>query len=436
MKHFCLKRTISRLAAFSFAAFVLANPASSFGSDEKIFAEATRYTVEILTQVKIPFWDEDAGVFSGAGFLVDKKRGWILTNAHVVSKSPSKIQASFKDEEYLTARKIYVDSYLDLAVIQVPIENIPESQTEAALECDETPKIGHPVGAFGHPWDFSYTGTKGIISGITSELGGEYLQTDAPINSGNSGGPLISLKTGKVIGINTSSYDSDDNQNTNFAEQMVFACKVLDLLREGKDPSPPKLMLIYLKDPLKNFELIVSKSYLDSNLIGIKSGDKIITVAGYGPVKNEGQLAHALRGRLDHFSLEVIRNGTTRTISGKLEPEEPIIERRGVFFSGMLIAPFKTRDNAEINLPALMIQYVEPGSAAGGKLFQSGEFLVSIDGRKIETMDNLYDYLTGKKNKTVQVKYISMGGNGNSYFSHYQTKLKVDDVKFIGSNDK
>lgn len=434
MKHFCLKRSISRLAAFSFATYVLAIPANSFGSDEKIFAEATRYTVEIITQVKIPFWDEDAGVFSGAGFLVDKQRGWILTNAHVVSKSPSQIEASFKDEEYHPVKKIYVDSYLDLAVIQFPPEKIPDKQKQAKLACHEIPQIGHPVGAFGHPWNFSYTGTKGIISGITSELGGEYLQTDAPINSGNSGGPLISLKTGKVIGINTASYDSDDNQNTNFAELMVYACKVLDLLREGKDPSPPKLPLIYLRDPLKNFELVVSKSYLDPNLIGIKAEDKIITVLGQGPVKNEGQLAHALRGRLDNFSLEVIRNGTTRTISGKLEPEESLIDKRGVFVSGMLIAAFETRDSADINLPSLMVQYVQPGSDADGKLIRSEEFLDSIDGRKIGTLDELFNYLVTKKDETIQVKLISIGGNENSYFSHYLVKLEVDDVKFIGKN--
>ena len=57
-----------------------------------------------------------------------------------------------------------MDNYLDLAVIQYPPEKINEKQKQAKLECSKTPQIGHPVGAFGHPWNFSYTGTKGIIS--------------------------------------------------------------------------------------------------------------------------------------------------------------------------------------------------------------------------------------------------------------------------------
>ena len=71
------------------------------------------------------------------------------------------------------------------------------------MDCGTIPAVGHPVGAFGHPEDLRFTGTRGIISGFTSKFGEDRLQTDAPINPGNSGGPLISLETGKVVGINT-----------------------------------------------------------------------------------------------------------------------------------------------------------------------------------------------------------------------------------------
>jgi S1-C subfamily serine protease len=235
--------------------------------DERIFEDANSYTVKIKTQVEIPFKEDEAGVFSGAGFLVDQERGWIMTNAHVVSKSPSKIEVAFKDQDYHLAKKIYLDSYLDLAILKFSPEHFPANHKQANLECNERPKTGHPVGAYGHPWEFSYTGTKGIISGVTSEFSTEYLQTDAPINSGNSGGPLISLRTGKVLGINTSKYDADEDQNTNFAELMIYACRVLKLLQEGKDPAPPKLPVVYLVEPLNDFELVISESYLGSDSI-------------------------------------------------------------------------------------------------------------------------------------------------------------------------
>jgi serine protease Do len=408
-----------------------------FGSDvkaddEKIFEDANSYTVKIKTQVEIPFKEDEAGVFSGAGFLVDQERGWIMTNAHVVSKSPSKVEVAFKDQDYYLAKKIYLDSYLDLAVLEISPEHFPANHKQANLECDEKPKTGHPVGAYGHPWGFSYTGTKGIISGATSEFSSEYLQTDAPINSGNSGGPLISLRTGKVLGVNTSSYDEDEDQNTNFAELMIYACRVLKLLREGKDPSPPKLPVVYLIEPLKDFELVISESYLGSDSIGFKPGDKIIGVIGQGPVKNEAQLVHALRGHLNEFSLEITRKGETKIISGGLDRSINYLNRKGVFVSGMLIAPYWLRDRPEINLPNLQVHYVKPGSSADGEVIEQGEFLVSLDDVKMNNLEQLYEYLVENTNKTVNAKIVSFSESGTHIFSHYLVKLDVKEAKFIG----
>lgn len=401
--------------------------------DERIFEDANSYTVKIKTQVEIPFKEDEAGVFSGAGFLVDQERGWIMTNAHVVSKSPSKIEVAFKDQDYHLAKKIYLDSYLDLAILKFSPEHFPANHKQANLECNERPKTGHPVGAYGHPWEFSYTGTKGIISGVTSEFSTEYLQTDAPINSGNSGGPLISLRTGKVLGINTSKYDADEDQNTNFAELMIYACRVLKLLQEGKDPAPPKLPVVYLVEPLNDFELVISESYLGSGSIEFKPGDKVIRVIGQGPVKNEAQLVHALRGHLNEFSLEITRNGETKIISGKLDRSINYLNRKGVFVSGMLIAPFWLRDKPEINLPNLQVHYVKPGSSADGELIEQGEYLVSLNDVKMNNLEQLYEYLVENINKTVNAKIVSFSENGSRMFSHYLVKLDVKEVKFIGN---
>ena len=401
--------------------------------DERIFEDANSYTVKIKTQVEIPFKEDEAGVFSGAGFLVDQERGWIMTNAHVVSKSPSKIEVAFKDQDYHLAKKIYLDSYLDLAILKFSPEHFPANHKQANLECNERPKTGHPVGAYGHPWEFSYTGTKGIISGVTSEFSTEYLQTDAPINSGNSGGPLISLRTGKVLGINTSKYDADEDQNTNFAELMIYACRVLKLLQEGKDPAPPKLPVVYLVEPLNDFELVISESYLGSDSIEFKPGDKVIRVIGQGPVKNEAQLVHALRGHLNEFSLEITRNGETKIISGKLDRSINYLNRKGVFVSGMLIAPFRLRDKPEINLPNLQVHYVKPGSSADGELIEQGEYLVSLNDVKMNNLEQLYEYLVENINKTVNAKIVSFSVNGSRMFSHYLVKLDVKEVKFIGN---
>ena len=402
-------------------------------SDENYFEQALTYTVEITSQVKIPFSEDHQGIYSGAGFLVDKERGWIVTNAHVASYSPAKIKVSFKDEDFIPGETVYVDRYLDLAVIKINPEKILNDKTEVNLKCDGDLKIGHPVGAFGHPWDFSYTGTKGIISGKTSHFGNELLQTDAPINAGNSGGPLISLKTGEVVGINTSSYDSDEDQNTNFAEQVKFVCRVLELLKQEKDPSSVKVPFNFLTDPFKSQTMVVSNVYLNDGFIDLQIGDKIVKVIGYGPLKNEGDLIHALRGRSDAFSLEILRAGDTKIISGKLDTHNHIVNRKGVMVSGMLVSNYWFRDMSIMDLPELNIHFVKKGSLAEGLLLQSGEYLELIDGKSFNTLESLYSYLKEREGKDIKIKTTSTGGSDvNYYLTHYERILRVKGLKFLG----
>ena len=402
-------------------------------SDENYFEQALTYTVEITSQVKIPFSEDYQGIYSGAGFLVDKERGWIVTNAHVASYSPAKIKVSFKDEDFIPGETVYVDRYLDLAVIKINPEKILNDKTEVNLKCDGDLKIGHPVGAFGHPWDFSYTGTKGIISGKTSHFGNELLQTDAPINAGNSGGPLISLKTGEVVGINTSSYDSDEDQNTNFAEQVKFVCRVLELLKQEKDPSSVKVPFNFLTDPFKSQTMVVSNVYLNDGFIDLQVGDKIVKVIGYGPLKNEGDLIHALRGRSDAFSLEILRAGDTKIISGKLDTHDHIVNRKGVMVSGMLVSNYWFRDMSIMDLPELNIHFVKKGSLAEGLLLQSGEYLELIDGKSFNTLESLYSYLKEREGKDIKIKTTSTGGSDvNYYLTHYEHILRVKGLKFLG----
>ncbi len=406
---------------------------SAWSSDEDYFEKALTYTVEIKSQIKIPFGEDVQGIYSGAGFLVDKERGWIVTNAHVASYSPSKITVSFKDEDFVPGETVYVDRYLDLAIIKMAPEKISSDKTEASLKCGGDLKIGHPVGAFGHPWNFEYTGTKGIVSGKTSHFGNQLLQTDAPINSGNSGGPLISLKTGEVIGINTSSYDNDEDQNTNFAEQVKFVCRVLELLKQGENPSPIKVPFSFLTDPFKGQTMVVSNVYLEDGLIDLQIGDKIVKVIGYGPLKNEGDLIHALRGRAGDFSLEVLRDGNAKVITGKLDTHDYIVNRKGIMVSGMLISDFWFRDMSVLNLPKFYIHFVKPGSLVEGLLIDAGDYLESVDGKKFKTLESLHSYLKEHKGKEIKIKITSTGGpDENYYFTHYEHTLPVKGLRFLG----
>ncbi len=387
---------------------VLVAPRIHAQDAENIFAQALAYTVRIKTTISTPFIEDRRGAFTGAGFIVSADRKWILTNAHVVGRSPSSVRVALYDGEFETAHKVYVDPYVDLAVLQLSQE-IPATN-EATLACNEWAGTGHPVGAFGHPWGLDYTGTQGVISGRTSNFGGEWLQTDAPINAGNSGGPLISLKRGNIVGISTASINSDSDQNTNFAVPIAHVCRILELLEADTDPSPPEFPVIFFDRGDPNKPLIVAQSYLDSSSPDLKPGDEIVSVDGT-PIANEGQLIHNLRGRLDDVRITVLRSGEETILRGRLSPAPRITERRGILFSGVLFAPGGMRDGAILGLNHdIMVHSVERGSSANEADLYYYDYLSHVNGVRIQDLEHLYQTLVNLvESESVQLDLIRSG---------------------------
>lgn len=366
-------------------------PPAAADEAERIFEQAFRYTVEVRTSVPVAFIEDDQGVSTGAGFVVDRARGWIMTNAHVASYSPARVEVAFGLGRFVPAERIWVDPFLDLAVLRVG--KLPQDKVgEAELACGELPGVGHPVGAFGHPWGLKFTGTRGIVSGRTARIGGEMIQTDAPINAGNSGGPLISLASGSIVGVNTASVNREGAQNTNFAVSMQHACRVLELLRAGVDPSPPAPRLVFFNLDTEE-ELVVARSYLPPEAIPLRDGDRILSVAGV-PVGNEGQFVHQLRGRLDDVALVVERDGREVTLQGSMPAEPKVLERRGIQVSGMLLAPLGYRDTPLLGFPHdIAIHDLELGSQAEANDLGYYDLVLAINGTRVESMEQLFALL-------------------------------------------
>ena len=138
---------------------------------QRLFAEATRYTVRIRVAVETPFIGDGRGVSSGSGFLIDRNRGWIVTNAHVAKRSPARVEIAFKDRPYVAARRHYVDPHLDIAILAIERVDVPDEARVAELGCEDPLPSGRSVGAFGHPWGLNFTATRGILSGVRFRFG-------------------------------------------------------------------------------------------------------------------------------------------------------------------------------------------------------------------------------------------------------------------------
>jgi serine protease Do len=172
----------------------------------------------------------DAERSLGSGVLVDKK-GFILTNEHVIDQA-TKIQVTFDaDSNHYNARVIGSDKDTDLAVIKIEADH---DLPFARLGNSDGVQVGDWVLAFGSPFGLNSTVTAGIVSAKDRTKIGQqfqrFIQTDAAINPGNSGGPLVSM-AGEVIGINTAIYTGSRGfEGVGFAMPSKEAIKVYNQL--------------------------------------------------------------------------------------------------------------------------------------------------------------------------------------------------------------
>ena len=400
-------------------------------------ATADSYTVLVKTIVHHPFGDDCKGSSFGAGFVIDKQRGWILTNAHVASRSPAKITTKFRGGEPITAKRVYVDPFLDLAILAIAPEALPQTASEAMLECGDLPKAGIPVVAYGHPGGHYFTGTKGIISGVSSKYETELLQTDAPINRGNSGGPLINLSSGRIAGISTATVSG--MQNTNFALASSFACPVVSMLRAGKDPSPPRTDWVFYTGIEESETLKVAKPGQFGKRIGVQAGDVIVSVNGSDKPRNETQLLHAMRGHLDNLHIDVERSGRVVHLQAKSSAEKNVMEKEGVLASGMLFNELDERLTSELGVEGVDVTYVERGSAAQLAEVSSGTMLVSVNGKPTPnlsaTMEAFAEAAKRKEESVLVFKKIAARSNASSIFNWLERKVAISDVKRIRAGD-
>lgn len=264
---------------------------------------------------------------SGTGFIVDS-RGYILTNSHVVLDGEvKKVNVLFNDNTQSTGSVIWNDVNLDLAIIKVNKSNL----TVARLGDSDKVTVGDIAIAIGNPLgtDYMYSVTQGIISGLNRDITTSsynmsgLLQTDASINSGNSGGPLLN-SSGEVIGINTARANGD---NIGFSIPVNIAKTILE--KVIKDNSYTKPLLGVSGIDVKQVESYTGKELgVDSGVYitkvesgsladkaGIQAGD-IITKMDDTSIKYMGDISKKMYSveNGQKGKITIYRNGKNKTI--------------------------------------------------------------------------------------------------------------------------
>ena len=376
----------------------------------------------------------------GSGVIISPD-GYIITNNHVVDGATD-IKVTLGDRRILSAKLIGTDPLTDLAVIKIEGSNFPNIPLGDSTQL----RPGQTVLAFGNPFGFRFTVTRGIVSALNRpnpynddpRKPGQYIQTDAAINQGNSGGPLVNAR-GEVIGINTFLISpSGSFSGMGFAIPTQIVQPTVDsLVRYGKvshsyigvgitDVTPENSKFFDLKDANG---AVISEVQPDSPgaRAGLKVGDVIVgldgkKVAGAGEL--QAQVSEMRPGT--KVTLDVLRDGKSMNVPVTLEElgskdkteELNASADNGKPRWGVGIADLTSDVREQLQAPSTLkgavIQRVQPGSPAEEAGLQPGDVIQSVDRKPTPTAADVQKALSSVPKG--QDAMVLVWGNGGSTF--------------------
>jgi serine protease Do len=359
----------------------------------------------------------------GSGFVLDAEEGIIITNNHVIADA-DEVVANFNDGSRVDAEIIGRDPKTDIAVLKVdpkahPLKAVPFGDSDAM-------RVGDWVLAIGNPFGLGGTVTTGIVSAIGRDIqSGPYdnfIQTDAAINRGNSGGPLFNM-AGEVIGINTAIISpSGGSIGIGFSIPSELAMNVIDQLREFGETRRGWLgvrIQPVTDDIAESLAMDEAKGALVAGVIEggpvddgtIQPGDVIVAFDGkeIDEMRDLPRIvAESPVGKA--VDVDVIRKGKKETLKvtlGRLEDGEQLAsaggdgddpesaeESNSVELFGMTLSTLDdaARETFEIGddvTGGVVITNVEDGSAAASKGVSAGQVIVEIAQEAVKSPDDI-----------------------------------------------
>jgi serine protease Do len=370
----------------------------------------------------------------GSGVIVrrDGNKVYVLTNNHVVGEA-EEISVKLSDQRQFTAKLVGTDARKDLALV---VFETKDSVPIAALGNSDELQVGDWVLAVGNPLGFSSTITSGIVSALGrhsmpgSNMASftDYIQTDAAINQGNSGGALVNIY-GEVVGINAwIASPSGGNVGLGFAIPINDAKKdIEDLLSKGKVEYGWLGAYIgnLAQDLAADMKLegvngaFVSNIFKDSpaDKAGLQPGDYVTALNGI-TIDNANQLLQMV-GNLrpgERARFELIRSGTPMTLTARIVArgeESEISKQANRVWPGLYITDVNQDIRKSLELPnskdGVVVAAVEQGSASAVAGLRQGDVIESVNGRGVKNVADFYSVINTKKNTELSFRIFRQG---------------------------
>ena len=335
----------------------------------------------------------------GSGFVISAD-GYVVTNNHVIDGA-GRIEVSFDDQEKLEAELVGTDARTDLALLKLKAEGKTFPHVKFA---DEAARVGDWALAVGNPFGLGGTVTAGIVSALGRDIGSgpyDFLQIDAAVNRGNSGGPTFNLQ-GEVIGVNTAIFSpSGGNVGIAFAVPARTAVEVVDQLREKGTVSRGWLGVKIQnvdEDTAAAIGLTQAKGALVSEITpggpaadsGLRAQDAILQV-NTDEITDSRDLARKIAGYAPDTTVDVRvwRNNKEETVQVKLgtfpgsaeeiarlEQGNSTDDTAGTELQqlGLTLAPIRTGEEG------VSVAEVDPESDAAQKGIRAGDVILEVGG--------------------------------------------------------
>ena len=360
---------------------------------------------------------------AGSGFIVSPD-GYILTNRHVV-EGASEVKVRLLDQREFTAKVVGTDQRTDIAVLKIAAAGLP------VVRFGDPAKLqpGQWVLAIGSPFGFQNSATAGIVSAVGRSLPSEnyvpFIQTDVPVNPGNSGGPLFNMQ-GEVVGINSEIFSRTGGfMGVSFAIPIDVAQNVeQQIIRVGHVVRG--MIGVTIQEVTANladsFGLSSPRGALVSSVerkgpaaaAGIEPGDVVLAVDGH-PIDRFGELSSRISAMRpgSEATLLLWRNRRDKTVQVRVvELKEPRTAEAGSGAAqptpavrkpnslGLSVRPLNAQEKAEAQTRgSLVVEAVSGAAEVAGVM--PGDIILGLDGRRISTVDQLEALAKSKRHKSV-----------------------------------